>query len=330
MSTTPSRRVGGLLVLLLATAGIVGTGSEAAAASVTVNLCATEGTHALPGAATTTIWGFSRTATPGDCGAATATLPGPVLGDAAPGHEVINDGDVVTLNVTNALPDTRTLHLEIPGVTFDPGPVDAASGATVTVSFTASAGTYLYQSSGDAGRQTAMGLYGAMVVNPTAAGQAYGDPATAYDVQQVLVLSALDPDFNDAPDTFDLNNYNATYWMINGQSYPDTAGGITAAANQRLLLRYVNAGFDNTTMALLGLHERVLARDARLVPHAFDAAAETIPAGATEDAIVTMPAAPSPPVAAGYALYNRQLHLTNGPLTTPTPAPGGMLTFIHP
>ena len=331
MSTTPSRRVGGLLVLLLAIAGIVGTGSEAAAASVTVNLCATEGTHALPGAATTTIWGFSRTGTPGDCGAATATLPGPVLGDALPGHEVINEGDVVTLNVTNALPGSRTLHFEIPGITFDPGPVDAASGATVTVSFTASApGTYLYQSSGDAGRQTAMGLYGAMVVNPTTAGQAYDNPATAYDLQQVLVLSALDPDFNDAPDSFDLNDYTATYWMINGQSYPDTAGGITAAANQRLLLRYVNAGFDNTTMALLGLHEHVLARDARLVPHAFDAAAETLPAGATEDAIVTMPAAPAPPVAAGYALYNRQLHLTNGPLTTPTPAPGGMLTFIHP
>src|SRR5262245_36336105 len=136
MRKTPSHRLGSLLVLLLATAGVAGTGSEAAAASAPVTLCATEGTHALPGAATTTIWGFSRTATPGDCGAATATLPGPVLGDAVPGHEVINEGDVVTLNVTNALPGPRTLHLEIPGITFDPGPVDAGTGDTVTVSFT--------------------------------------------------------------------------------------------------------------------------------------------------------------------------------------------------
>jgi|RhiMetdeSRZDD1v2_1073273.scaffolds.fasta_scaffold06665_8 FtsP/CotA-like multicopper oxidase with cupredoxin domain len=323
MSTTPSRRVGGLLVLLLATAGLVGTGSGAEAAPVTVNLCATQGSLSLPGPATPTIWGFSTTATSGDCGAATATLPGPVLN--------FDQGDVVTLNVTNALPGTRSLHFEIPGITFDPGPVEAASGATVAVTFTASApGTYLYQSSGDAGRQTAMGLYGAMVVNSSTPNQAYGDATTAYAVQKVLVLSALDPDFNAAPDSFDLNDYTATYWMINGQSYPDTAGGINAAPNQRLLLRYVNAGFDNTTMALLGLHEHVVARDARLVPHAFDAAAETIPAGATEDAIVTMPASPAPPVAAGYALYNRQLHLTNGVLNTPTPAAGGMLTFIHP
>ena len=323
MSTTPSRRVGGLLVLLLATAGLIGTGSGAEAAPVTVNVCATEGSLSLPGAATATIWGFSTTATAGDCGAATATLPGPVL--------TFNEGDQVTLNVTNALPGTRTLRFEIPGITFDAGPVEADSGATVTVNFTASRpGTYLYQSSGDAERQTAMGLYGAMVVNPNTAGQAYDDPTTAYDHQEVLVLSALDPDFNAAPDSFDLNDYTATYWMINGQSYPDTAGGITAAANQRLLLRYVNAGFDNTTMALLGLHEHVVARDARLVPHPFDAAAETIPAGATEDTIVTMPASPAPPVAAGYALYNRQLHLTNGPLNSATPAPGGMLTFIHP
>jgi hypothetical protein len=64
----------------------------------------------------------------------------------------------------------------------------------------------------------------------------------------------------------------------------------------------------------------------------FDANAETIPAGATEDAIATVPTGtgPSPN---GFPLYNRQLHLTNGVQTGngPTPATGGgMLTFIHP
>src|SRR5581483_1290089 len=48
------------------------------------------------------------------------------------------------------------------------------------------------------------------------------------------------------------------------------------------------------------------------------------PAGATEDAIATVPAG-SPPSANGYALYNRQLHVSNGPAS-----PGGMLTFITP
>ena len=59
-----------------------------------------------------------------------------------------------------------------------------------------------------------------------------------------------------------MHAYRATYWLINGQAYPDTAR-ITATAGQRVLLRYVNTGYDNTTMLLLGMHERVLARDAR-------------------------------------------------------------------
>ena len=82
-------------------------------------------------------------------------------------------------------------------------------------------------------------------------------------------------------------------------------------------------------MALLGTHEHVVARDGELLPAAFDAVSETIPAGATEDAIVTMPGT-VPPASQGFALFNRQLHLTNGTVSGPTPTPGGMMTFIHP
>ena len=77
------------------------------------------------------------------------------------------------------------------------------------------------------------------------------------------------------------------------------------------------------------MHERVLARDARLLNNPFDADAETIPAGATEDAIATVPAG-APPSANGFALYNRQLHVTNGTASSPGYTPGGMLTFIQP
>jgi FtsP/CotA-like multicopper oxidase with cupredoxin domain len=146
------------------------------------------------------------------------------------------------------------------------------------------------------------------------------------------VLSAVDPTFNAAPDTFDMLDYTATYWLINGEAYPDTAPGITATAGQRVLLRYLNAGFDNTSMQLLGMHEHVVAKDAHLLSAAYDADTETIPAGATEDAIATMPAF-APPTSNGFPLFNRQLHLTNGDQTGTSPTPlsgGGMLTFIHP
>jgi FtsP/CotA-like multicopper oxidase with cupredoxin domain len=241
----------------------------------------------------------------------------------------------VTINITNELPAAtaplHTLAFEIPGVTFDPGPNTADVGSTVTRTFTASApGTYLYQSGGDFGRQEAMGLAGALIVRPPTAGQAYGPVGTAYDVEATLVLGAIDPLFNAAPDTYDMHAYVATYWLVNGQPYPNA--GITATAGKRVLLRYLNAGFDNTSMMLLGMHEQVLARDAQLLNNPFLADTETIPAGATEDTIATVPAG-APPSANGFALFNRQLHVTSGPQTGTSPTPaggGGMLTFIHP
>ncbi len=315
---------GGLLVL---------TGSTAAAAAVSINLCAVPGTLTLPGGASAPVWGFADggTGAAPECTGVTPSLPGPQL--------VVNEGDAVTVNITNALPAgtaavPHAVSFEIAGLTFDPGPAGVAVGGTASRSFTASApGVYLYQSAGDAGRQQAMGLYGALIVRPATggvpiAGQAYHPATTAYDVEATLVLSGIDPAFNAAPDTYDLTQYAATYWLINGKAYPDTAP-IAATAGQRVLLRYVNAGYDHSTMMLLGMHERVLARDSRLLGNPFDADAETIPAGATEDAIATVPpgAAPS---ANGFALYNRQLHVTNGTPASPNHTPGGMLTFIKP
>jgi FtsP/CotA-like multicopper oxidase with cupredoxin domain len=166
-------------------------------------------------------------------------------------------------------------------------------------------------------------------VRPATAGRAYDPASTAYDVEAPLVLSAVDPDFNQAadPNAFNMYQYRATYWLINGKAYPDTAP-IAAAPGQRVLLRYLNAGYDNTTMLLLGMHQNVVARDARLLNNAFAAVAETIPAGGTEDAIATVPST-SAPSANGFALFNRQLHLTNGAPSSPGHSPGGMLTFIE-
>jgi FtsP/CotA-like multicopper oxidase with cupredoxin domain len=313
-----------LVVLVLAAAGLGLASSGASAAPVSVSLCAKAGTVTLPGAVTVPIWGFGLPTTPGDCATATASVPGPVLS--------VNEGDTVAITVQNDLPAGHTLSFEMPGADFAAGPTDAAAGSAVTRTFVASApGTYLYSSGGDAGRQAAMGLSGALVVRPPTANQAYDAASTAYDVEALLVLSAIDPAFNAAPDTFDMHGYRATFWLINGKSYPDTAPGITATAGQRVLLRYLNAGYDNTTMLLLGMHQRVVARDARPLNNPFDANAETIPAGATEDSIATMPAG-APPSTHGFPLYNRQLHVTNGTQagTSPTPTTGGgMLTFIH-
>ena len=329
-----------LLVLAMIATGLMASGSAASAATTTINLCALPGTATLTGAVTVPVWGFATTATPGDCSTATASLPGPQLGVTLSATETTT----VTFNITNALPAGHSITFEIPGITFDAGAADVDPGATLSRSFTApispsasgaanAAGTYLYGSGGDGGRQQAMGLYGALIVRPSTPGQAYESGTTAYNVEAPLVLSAVDPAFNNAPDpmAFNMYTYRATYWLINGKTYPDTAG-ITAAAGQKVLLRYLNAGYDNTTMMLLGMHEHVVAKDAWPLTNTYDATADTIPAGATEDAIATVPDGGGPS-SNGFPLFNRQLHLTNGDQTDTSPAPlpgGGMLTFIHP
>jgi FtsP/CotA-like multicopper oxidase with cupredoxin domain len=310
----PLRRTALGAALALAASAALGAGA-ASAAPVSIDLCAKTGTLTLAGGSTVPAWGFAQLGAGQTCADVSAQVPGPVLD--------VNAGDAVTITLHNELGEP--VGLEVPGEYVAQGGAEAAAGLTQTYTFTAlSPGTFVYQSGSNAGRQNAMGLYGALIVRPSVSGRAYDDASTAYDTERMLVLSAIDPALNAAPDTFDMRQFAPKYWLINGKSYPDTSD-IHVAGGQKLLLRYVNAGFDNTTMALLGGHERVVGTDAFALPNPFDAVAETIPAGATMDAIFTLP-----PGAGRYPIYNRQLHLTNGAgsLGTAGYFPGGMLTFV--
>jgi FtsP/CotA-like multicopper oxidase with cupredoxin domain len=319
MRVLEPRKARALLVLALVTGGLVLSGPPASAQSVAIDLCAEAGTLALPGGAAANVWGFALAGVDANnqptCAGVVPVVPGPVLD--------VGVGDTVRVVVHNDL--AEPVSFEVPGAAMTEGAVEAAAHGTATYTFTpAGPGTYLYRSPANAGRQLAMGMYGALIVRPATPGRAYENPATGYDREAVLVLSAIDPAFNTNPDGADMHRYAATYWLINGRAYPDTEPIHAPAAGSRVLLRYVNAGFDNTTMLLLGMHEHVIARDAAPLTNPPDAVAETIPAGATVDAIATIPAAGN-----RFPLYNRQLHLTNGAPGSPNHTPGGMMTFIQ-
>jgi FtsP/CotA-like multicopper oxidase with cupredoxin domain len=315
-------------------------GSSASGATPTIELCAATRMVTMSDGTIIPIWGFATPPSPGDCTGAVATLPGPVID--------VNEGDTVTINVIgNTTP--HAVSLEIPGTNLKP--LSATSWQ-----FTASdPGSYLYQSSADAGRATAMGLYGALIVRSATANQAYDSATTAYTDEATLVLSQIDPNFNNDPDgTTPLTDGNykdgfrASYWLINGKAWPDPAlSSITHPNGSRLLLRFMNAGYDNTSMSLLGIDDTVVARSAQLLHDPILADNETIPAGATEDAIVDFTGAGVPPTSNGFPLFNRELHVTNGqvgfttdpgtgavtithPQTDATTGGGGMMTFIHP
>jgi FtsP/CotA-like multicopper oxidase with cupredoxin domain len=287
--------------------------APAAQASHTFNLCASDGMITLPDSTSVNVWGFV------DTGGGTCTTG---LVNSLPGPELrVNAGDSVTINLTNAL--AENVSILIPGqnvaATGDvAGTFTAEAGAnvgTATYSFTAQEGTYLYESGTNASIQIPMGLYGALIVDSGVTGQAY---SYAFDQEAVLLLSEIDPNLNANPGGFDLLDYHPTYWLINGVAYPNTAP-ITASPGERVLLRYLNAGFVHPSMTLLGAYQRVIAKEAYALTNPFDVVAETIPAGTTADMIVDTTGLGEMSV----ALYNRNMYVTNGDAY-----PGGMLTFL--
>jgi hypothetical protein len=300
------------------------TGCQLADGTASCELWAKPGSVVLPGAAAPVpIWGFAST------DAAPATTPGPVL--------VVDQGDRVTVTVHNGLADD--LALAFPAVTgLAPDRVGAAPGGARAYTFTATRpGTYLYQAGHTAqgARQVAMGLVGALVVRaPAVAGRpsAYGDAASGYDDEAVLVLTEVDPALNAAPLTFDLRRYAPKYRLINGKAFPET-DVVATDVGRTVLLRYVAAGLQPHPMTLYGLDQRVVGQDAR--PAAYPEAAVTVPLqpGQAVDAVVAVPAGPDGRrfalAESGGRLNNAgQRYGTTVTGVSPQQAFGGMLTFL--
>ncbi len=179
-----------------------------------------------------------------------------------------------------------------------------------------------------------MGLYGALVVKPATAGQAY-DASTAYDTESVLVLGEVDPALNDAanPASFDMRNFKPRWSLINGKAHPNTVP-VNAGSGQKVLLRWVNAGASYHSMGVLGAVQRLVAVDGNQLRNqktvdtvttvtdiSRSYVAETFGPGQTADAIVTVPTTVTD---RRLAVYDTSLTLHNAS----TAGAGGMMTFI--
>ncbi len=310
----PSIRVrtgAGLLVLAAVfITALFGAVAPASAATVPFDLYAVTGATTLPGQASpVNVWGYNTTNTP-------VTRPGgPTL--------VVNQGDTVQITLHNQLTESTALLFQ--GQDLIPDRTGAAAAGTKLYTFTAGRpGTYLYEAGllPNAQHQVAMGLYGALIVRPTGSpGQAYAGTATAFDEEAVLVLSEIDPALNANPATFDMRKYKPRYFLINGKAYPNT-DPIPTTAGHNVLLRYVNAGNQYHSMALLGAHQTVIALDGSKLDFSRRYVAETVGPGQTADAIVAAPAAPD--AANRLAIYDGNLLLHN----TNAAGLGGMLTFL--
>jgi len=279
---------------------------------------ASEGTLTLPDGVTVPIWGFALSPTDA------AQVPGPTL--------IVNEGETVRLQVLNNL-SGQNLSLSLPGQDLPADAVGVAPGEVGEYTFVASqAGTYSYEAglTDNGPRQVMMGLFGALIVRPAAnPAWAYNDPATAFDDEALLIFSEVDPDFNQDPLNFDLKNFKPEYWLLNGQAYPATAP-VSVAPGSTVLMRYLNAGVQERSVGILGLHQSIIGEDSSQLPYAFQVFAETMGAGQALDALVNIPA--DLPVGTRYALYNtglQQDHNAGALAPDGRTAFGGIMTFLE-
>lgn len=300
------------------------TCTSTGAGARTCELTAGVGSLTLPGGGTVPAWGYSL-------GAGALSVPGPVL--------IVNQGETVTVNLTNDLPAPTSLLFH--GQAMAPDQTGAPSGGSASYQFVASAaGTFLFEAglTPNSAHQVAMGLFGVLIVRPPPPGVtapapspttrptpdlAYAQPSSAFDDEVLVVLSELDPALNGRadPSTFDMRDFAPKYFLINGKAYPQTEP-IGTAAGRRVLLRYVNAGLQSHSMSLLGLEQAVLGLDGSPKPFVSRVVAETIGAGQAVDVVTTVPAAAV--TGSRFALYEASFTLHNDG----APGFGGMLTFL--
>jgi len=174
--------------------------------------------------------------------------PGPTL--------VVHAGDTVSVRVANRLPEPLTIDWHGLPVPFAAAGIPGISqapiwpGADYTYTFVAAQpGTFFYRSSYDAQREVDFGLYGAILVLPSA-----GAPGPRFDVDQTLVLGEW-------PAPADFNAESPTTMTINGHAYPATAP-IWVSQGDHVRLRVINAsGQMAHAMRLVGEGVWVIARD---------------------------------------------------------------------
>jgi len=318
MTTMKRTRWPGMVVALITTLALLLPGSalalpsnppnrglvclNGASPNPTFNLVATSGDIETPDGNAVYMWSYAD-------GSGQFQYPGPFL--------CVNEGDTVTINLTNILPEATSIVF--PGqdaqVTASGGVAGlftteaTANGGTVTYHFVAgSPGTYIYESGTDVSKQVEMGLYGMLVVRPSLGpNYAYDDPSTQFDPtrEYSILLGEVDPDLHHAVETggtYDFNALHNRYYTINGRSFPDTVqengsgllptqpyGALvrmqptnSIASTLPALIRMLNAGVDNHPFHPHGNHTLEIAQDGRRVA-STEHFGETIGSGQTID-----------------------------------------------
>jgi hypothetical protein len=200
-------------------------------------------------------------------------VPGPTLR--------FKQGDRVRINVTNHLPESTTVHwhgLIVPNVMDGPANVTQdpiENGGTYRYEFTAvQSGTYFYHSHDHVDRQQALGLYGALLIEP-----AVVDPSLAADHEYTLQLQEWLMREGLTYPAMPMEGGMPNYFTINGRAFPST-DTIHMKVGETVKVRFVgsNSGFIHP-MHIHGGPFQVVARDGETLAPAQRFMADTINVG---------------------------------------------------
>ncbi|TPO13782.1 DUF4396 domain-containing protein [Mesorhizobium sp. B1-1-5] len=199
-----------------------------------------------------------------------------------PGPRIhIRQGDRVRINVTNALPEETTVHwhgLILPNQMDGPAEITQAPiepGQTYSYEFTATQhGTYFYHPHAKPDRTQALGLYGALIIDPAnPADEVAADHDYVIELQEWLVREGL------TYPSMPMDGGMPNFFTINGKAYPST-DTIHMKVGETLKVRFIgtNNGFIHP-MHIHGGPFEVVARDGETVPATARFLADTVNVG---------------------------------------------------
>ena len=200
-------------------------------------------------------------------------VPGPTLR--------FRQGDRVRINVTNRLPDTTTVHwhgLILPNVMDGPANITQKPierGHMYRYEFTAvQSGSFFYHSHDHVDRQQALGLYGALIIDPASpADDIAADHEYTIQLQEWLLREGL------TYPAMPMDGGQPNYFTINGRAFPST-DVIKMKVGETLKVRFIgsSSGFIHP-MHIHGGPFVVVARDGETLAPSDRFKADTINVG---------------------------------------------------
>ena len=201
-----------------------------------------------------------------------------------PGPRIrITEGDRVRFIVRNSLPEPTTVHwhgLILPNAMDGPAEITQAPiapGSAFTYEFTAhQAGTFFYHSHTKPDRQQALGLYGALIIDPRQPAALHYDQELVVQLQEWLYKAGYT--FPAMP----MDGMQPNFFTINGKAYPSTET-VRMRVGERLLVRFIGSqsGFIHP-MHIHGGPFTIVATDGALVPDAARVTKDTVNVGPGE------------------------------------------------